>query len=137
LSELSDAERAEVLRSWRSLLAPHGRVLLVNRLRPAADARPARFGASEARAFAEAVEARLRPFEPEDACAIGREAEHYARSRIAYPLRSAEEARALFEAAGLAVVEMSRERSEPAAGAPAGPTAPQGAQHLCVVAELL
>jgi SAM-dependent methyltransferase len=131
LSELSRPEREAVLEKWRELLRPGGRAILANRLRPSAVGTPVSFSEEQVRAYRDMVERKAVGFGA-DATAIAQDAERYARRRSAYPLRSLQEARELFESAGFALEKLAHVSLEQ--GTETGPTAPQGAEYAHVIA---
>jgi SAM-dependent methyltransferase len=138
LAMFAPQRRPALLGRWRALLRPGGRVITVNRVRPGFGGAQAGFGAGEVRAFRDAVLARAQamrdvlPIEPE---ALAREAEDYARLQRVYPVRSAEEVRALFEDGGFRIDEFTCAPIERRAQNPiAAPTVPGDADYVRVVA---
>jgi len=101
LGHFAPETRAGLIAHWHSLLAPGGRVVTVNRIRPDAPATVA-LGAEHARLFKERL---LR-----DGGGLGLEraelealADGFIATRSSYPVRSAEELRDLFERGGFRV----------------------------------
>jgi SAM-dependent methyltransferase len=133
-SELCPEHRVAVVAQWQRLLRTGGKVIMVNRLRPAGGSQPVAFTGEQARAFRALVEAKLGTL-PGKVAGIADEAQRYASRRSAHPVRSAGELQDLFEGAGFEMEQLSRARLGVAAGAhETGPTAPQGAEYARIVA---
>lgn len=102
LGNFDHARRGALVARWRSLLRPGGKVVTVNRLRPGSEPQWIAFSTDQVWAFRNRVE--------EAATArglavprLGRAAEIYASRQAIFPLASADELRALFEAGGFAI----------------------------------
>jgi SAM-dependent methyltransferase len=140
LGQFAPDARPRLVAHWAKLLAPGGAVLTVNRLRPDRDpSQRVGFAPDEARTFCAAVRsaaaalpARLRP----EASELARETEAYTLRQSAWPVRSAEEVRALFERAGFAYVKVEVAPMPGAAPAATAPTLAGGAPYARVVARL-
>jgi SAM-dependent methyltransferase len=110
LGNFDARQRAALAAKWHSLLRPGGCVVTVNRLRP--DRGPGRvaFTADQARAYREralrAASSREHDL-PMSATALASAADDYASRQTIYPLQTAGELRALFEAAGFAIEHLS------------------------------
>ncbi len=130
LGYFDPAGRAALAARWRDWLAPDGRLITLNRLRP--DAPDARVGFTAAQAAAFVARARTEAegrWDVDDAVA---RAEVWTRNLDAWPLRDADTLRALLEGAGLSA---TLHTIPPAPGAPpAGPGSPGQATYVGVVA---
>ena len=135
LGQFPAEERGGLIARWRSLLRPGGLAITVNRLRPDAD--PAMrivFSEEQARELVATVSkgAATLPFRvaPDE---LAPRAAAYAARQGAWPVRSAEEIRGLFESNGFQIERLTVAR---AAGTPCGsaPTLWSGAPYAHVVA---
>ncbi len=138
LGQFDPAQRLQLLAKWRDLLRPGGRVVTVNRVRPAATATLVGFSDEQARAFGTAVLRKAEAMteivgvEPRQ---LAEEARIYAGKQKAYPVRSAEEIRALFEQAGFTVEQLKCTAvTAGESGGVSGPTTPGSADYACVIA---
>jgi hypothetical protein len=127
----------DLIRAWRDLLAPGGRVVLVNRLRPEATDlirfTPAQVEDLRWR-FLAAAERRTAdlPLPLADIAAL---IDGFAAHNVVFPLRSRDDFIALFEAAGFTIASLAVDAA--VASAPstaAGPTLAGGVAYLKLVA---
>jgi SAM-dependent methyltransferase len=138
LGQFSATGRAELVSNWFRLLKPGGVVATVNRVRPGAVLDQHRFSAEQAALFIREVESRaakagaLPGIEANELAPMARD---FADRMRGWTLRSADEIRSLFSAAGFDVESFSigpvEVRNEDRVS---GPTTPGGAQYVCVMA---
>lgn len=138
LGQFAPARRHELVARWRQALRPGGRVITVNRIRPAGGTGPVGFSSQQARALREAV-MRLSPQQREQLEILPDElvrgAELYAARRRPYPIRSREDLAVLFEEAGFTLEHLSCAPLAAAhATAVSGPTIAGGAEYAHIVA---
>ena len=134
LGNFDAARRAALAAKWHALLAPGGRVVTVNRLRPGLVPRWISFSPEQVGAYCARVEAAARSRElrvPD----LGRAAEIYATKQTIFPIGSADEVKALFEAAGfnvehLSVASIAAEARQPVNA----PTVPGGDSYARLIA---
>ncbi|MGD9953591.1 MAG: trans-aconitate 2-methyltransferase [Burkholderiales bacterium] len=126
--------RAALASKWHALLAPGGRVVTVNRLRPGRVPRWIAFSPEQVRAYCARVEAaaRSRGLRLPD---LGRAAEVYATKQAIFPIGSTAEVKALFEGAGftietLSVASIAAEAHQPVNA----PTVPGGDDYALLIA---
>jgi SAM-dependent methyltransferase len=131
------AHRQQLASRWYALLAPGGKVLSVNRVRPGAPGRVG-FTADQAGDFVEQVcrlmerSALASSFDLRELADL---ANRYIRHRVVYPVRDEEEISELLSAAGFHVDYMHTELLDAGrSAAPAGPTLRGGARYACFVA---
>ena len=137
LSYFDKAGRRELAARWHSLLAPGGRLMSVNRLRPSAPEEVS-FTDVEARAFTDDVCQRLAKSDLASDVTLKdftTLADRYIRTRFLYPVRSEAEIVALLTGTGFEMVYMTPDPmtcDQP--GQPSGPTLRGGARYACFVA---
>jgi SAM-dependent methyltransferase len=110
LGRFSPVERQELVKKWRQLLRPGGRVITVKRIRPGGGSAITGFTQAQARAFQSRVLAAataLRGTLEVDPARLADDAGIYARRNRTWPIQSQEEIRALFEHAGFKVERLS------------------------------
>lgn len=138
LGNFDGQQRVALMAKWRELLQPGGRVITVNRLRPGTEAGRITFDPEQARAYRERVLEAAQSFDgalPMTAAELAAGAEAYAARQFIYPLRSADELRALFEQGGFAIEHLSSAPLAPAARQPVNvPTMPSGDDYAHVIA---
>jgi SAM-dependent methyltransferase len=138
LAMLPVERRPALLSKWRELLRPGGIAVTVNRVRPAHEESHVVFSAEEVRAYAETVRAKGVAFGPKlgiDPGELARDAETYALEQRFYPVRSAEELRALFEDAGFRVDTLEcGPLMQRAQDSTERPTVPGTADYLRIIA---
>lgn len=109
LGNFDASRRPALVARWRALLAPGGRVVTVNRLRPGRSGRitfdEQQVNAYRARVLHAAKSGRHAL--PMSLAELGGAAERYARRQFIYPLQTADELRALFEDGGFSVEHLS------------------------------
>jgi SAM-dependent methyltransferase len=132
IGQFDPASRARLVRSWHEWLAPGGRLVTINRVRPGAGPPGQRvgFSAEQAKTFVATVLERARPRAAElglDLAALEPHAARYAAHQGAWPVRSLEEIRALFEGAGFALEHLESALVPGEHGRVSGPTTPGGA----------
>jgi SAM-dependent methyltransferase len=134
LSYFDRAQRVALVAKWRALLRPGGKVITVNRLRPGSAPQWIAFSTDQVWAFRERVEeaAKARGLAVPR---LGRAAEIYAGRQAIFPLASADELRALFEAGGFDVEALTLDAVAPAARlATSVPTVPSGERYARLIA---
>jgi hypothetical protein len=134
LSYFDQAQRVALVAKWRSLLRPGGKVITVNRLRPASAPQWIAFSTDQVWAFRNRVEeaAQARGL---DLPRLGRAAEIYASRQAIFPLRSEEELRALFEVGGFQVEALTPDAVAPVARLKVSvPTVPSGERYARLIA---
>lgn len=106
LGNFDGAQRAALAAKWHALLRPGGKVVTVNRLRPGHVAQWTAFSVEQVWAYRARVEeaAKARALQVPR---LGKAAEAYASRQTIFPLGSAAELRALFEAAGFGIEHLS------------------------------
>jgi SAM-dependent methyltransferase len=133
-------QRAPLLEKWHALLRPGGKVVTANRLRADATGVPAAFSPLQVSAFRNTV-SRLSheraglPGISDDV--LLHAAELYASTVTAWPVRSSEDIRNLFEDAGFRIDQLACVHAGSASnvkGPATGPTAPADARYVHVVA---
>jgi SAM-dependent methyltransferase len=137
-----DAERrAQLFGAWRRLLRPGGLLLTINRLRPAAGAAWLGYSPEQAEMLADNVRrnaGRVGELVGATVEQLGEAALRYARYMGAWPVRSPAEIRALCEASGFRVEQLSAEAVVlPAGGGLSAPTVPGGAPYARLAARRL
>jgi SAM-dependent methyltransferase len=141
LGNFAADQRRDVIAKWRDLLRPGGKVITVNRVRPANAPEKVRFTREQAAEFREAVlrEARVRRdilgVDPEELASC---AQTYAESKRTHPIKSREEIIELFEGGGFAIERFELGGVPGKFGKrPSGPTAPGDAEYARIVASRL
>ena len=137
IGQLLPGHRDRLAKTWHRLLRPGGRLVTVNRLRPAAGAEWVGFSEAQGRTLAQAVKDRLPSILPLlDAApsAVESLVARYASRMGAWPVHSQEELRALFETAGLAIEHLSAEAVDSRGTGVSGPTALHGAVYALLAA---
>jgi SAM-dependent methyltransferase len=126
-----------LISAWRGALAPGGRVILVNRIRPNAP-QTVGFSAEQAKAFhARLLQEAVRHadeigVDPERVAAM---TDRYAACCVMYSLRSVDALTAAFEAGGFRIALLEVDESESAkSGTSPGPTLAGGAEYVKLVA---
>lgn len=137
LGQFSPPARRALIEKWREALAPGGRVITVNRVRPQAGSGAAAFTPEQARVLREAVLAKANWLRERLGIArahLARGLDTYLAQQRPHPVRSAQEIRDLFERGGFAIERLACEPLATAPGAPSGPTTPGGAVYAQIVA---
>lgn len=137
IGQFDPRSRAKLVRKWHAWLAPGGRLATINRVRPGAGADRVGFSAEQAKTFVADVLERAAPRAGElglDLAWLEREAARYAAHQGAWPLRSLDEIRALFESAGFTLSELVTSTVSGAHGRVSGPTTPGAAQYAHILA---
>lgn len=134
LGNFDAAQRVALAAKWRALLRPGGKVVTVNRLRPEHDAQWIAFSVDQVWSYRarveEAARARALPIPR-----LGRAAESYASRQTIFPLGTAAELRALFEAAGFELEQLSIATIAPVARREVdAPTVPGGDDYAQLIA---
>ena len=132
--------RPRLLAKWRQLLQPGGSLVTANRVRGGDATAPAAFSMAQAAAFRDKVlrlarDGRGLPGITE--VELARSADTYARTVTAWPVRSFEEIRNLFEGTGFRLDRLTGASVSASGGdqaAAAGPTAPAGTEYAHIVA---
>jgi len=134
LGNFDRAQRAALVGKWHALLRPGGKVITVNRLRPASEPQWVAFSMDQVWAFRDRVKEAARD-RGIDIPGLGRAAETYAGRQAIFPLGSAEELRALFEQGGFDIAELSLSAIAPAARQSFSvPTVPSGDAYAQLIA---
>jgi SAM-dependent methyltransferase len=135
---IAPERRPALAAKWHELLRPGGRVITVNRLRPASGAKKSEFSAEQAaryRAVVLQAAAALPAAVAVPPAELVAEAERYASRPGGYPLRSREDLEGLLTAAGFTMESFS---AAPVSGHArtdiSGPTAPGGALYASIIA---
>jgi SAM-dependent methyltransferase len=128
IGQFDPESRARLVRKWREWLAPGGRLATINRVRPAAADPAVRvgFSADQAKTFVADVLVRAAGLGL-DLAWLERAARRYASRQGAWPLRSLDEIRALFESAGFTLSELGTSTVPGEHGRVSGPTTPGAA----------
>ncbi len=137
IGQFDPESRRTLVGKWRDWLAPGGRLVTINRVRPGAATERIGFSAEQARTFLANVLEQARPRAGElglDLVALERDAARYAAHQGAWPLRSLDEMRELFEGAGFAVERLDTAPVAGAHGGVSGPTTPGNARYAHIVA---
>jgi len=119
--QFSREERPRLVAAWRGLLRPGGRVVTAHPLRPSGADEPNRFTSRQETVFREQIAqhaGRLAGALGAQLAEVHRLADAYLRARYGYPVRSAGELAALFEAAGFDIEQLAS--GLPPLDAPAG-----------------
>ena len=137
LGLFDQARRQQLASRWHSLLAPGGRVLSVNRVRPGAPDKVS-FTSEQASDFVQQVGRLLAgselgsSFDPEQVADL---AKRYIRHRVVYPIRDEEEISRLLSSSGFQMEYMNTELlADEQSDIPSGPTQKGGARYASFVA---
>lgn len=141
LGQFALPQRVQLMAKWRQLLRPGGLAITVNRIRLAAVPTKVGFSDEQARTFSATVlrqaEA-MRETVAVDPQELAQQARIYAGRQAAYPVKSLEEIRGLFEHAGFSVEYLAcAPVAAGARNAVSGPTTPGSAEYACIVARRL
>jgi SAM-dependent methyltransferase len=138
LGQFDPPGRAQLAAKWQSLLRPGGLAVTINRVRPAWTMTTVGFSDEQADAFADEVLRKAQSMrthidiEPQQ---LADEARIYAARQSAYPVKSQQEIRELFEHAGFHVERLvCKPVSGHASTAVSGPTTPGNAEYACIAA---
>ena len=141
LGQFDPPRRSQLMEKWRNLLQPGGLVATVNRVRPDESVTTVGFSDDQARAFSAAVLRKaetMREIIDVDPRQLADEARIYATRQRAWPVKSQDDIRQLFECAGFQVVQLTC--TPVTAGANdtvRGPTTPGSADYACIIARRL
>jgi len=138
LGQFDPSGREQLAAKWQSLLRPGGLAVTVNRVRPAWSKTTVGFSEEQAGAFADEVLRKaqsMRAIIDVEPLQLAEEARVYAARQSAYPVKSQEEIRQLFEHAGFHVERLVCNPVSAGAGtAVSGPTTPGNAEYACIMA---
>lgn len=138
LGQFTTSQRLQLMTKWRDILVPGGLVATVNRVRPNSAMSTVGFSEEQGRTFSATVLRKadaMRGIITVDPRQLAEQALIYASKQSAYPVKSREEIRNLFEQGGFdieqltcAPVKAGLDRSI------SGPTTPGSAEYACIVA---
>ena len=136
LSQFFPTQRTELIRQWSRALAPDGKVLLINRVRPGPSGAETKFSEKQGREFCELVAEKLRQtpsVEESDHAVILARTEIYVQRLIGYALTE-EDLPTLFNQSGFRLDDCQIIFTGAQGGALSGPAIPTHAKHACVIA---
>ena len=134
LGHFQPQERPRLVAGLGRALRPGGLLFLANRLRPDAADQPAVFSTAQVEAFAAEVARKAAGVPGADAASLAAGARAYAARQTSWPVRSLEDLRVLFEAAGLRIERLSSAPMAAARSTLNVPTIAGGADYAHVVA---